>query len=111
MCWCKKKRKSECVKEDREQIEANYKAIDVLAVLAKEDEALLASLEELQESLRYLIASSDGKVKKYDEKIGELLGDLKILLAKRGTDNKKETESLLSSLRLCIAERKAKTQF
>lgn len=103
-----KKKLSEKTRNDRKLIEDNYKEIGVLIVLAKENAQLLSDLKTLQEELQYLVASADAEIAKRDEKIGDRLGDLKIILTKKGADQTKEIAGLLSSVRLLIAERNAK---
>lgn len=105
-----KKRKTEADKtlEDRELVAENSKSIEALVVLAKDNDSIAEELRTLQEKLKYLIPSDDSKIKDYDKKIKNLIGDMRIALTKSDGEDSKKTETILTDLKLAIADRNAK---
>lgn len=81
MCF-KKRNKSKLIAQDRELIELNANAVDTLVVLAGENEEIIGALNDVQNKLRYLIASDNSKVYKVDEIIKNQLQDMKLYLNK-----------------------------
>ncbi len=81
MCF-KKRNKSKLIAQDRELIELNANAVDTLIVLAGENEEIIGALKDIQNKLRYLIASDNTKVYKLDEIIKNQLQDMKLYLNK-----------------------------
>lgn len=108
MCFFKKKTPADKTKADRELIEDNSKAVEVLVVLAKTNEPLIATLKELQEKLKYLIPSDDSKIMDIDKSIRNKIGDLRIALNKADDGQSKKTEGILTDIQCLIAERNAK---
>lgn len=66
MCFFRKKKVAEKVKEDRELVEGNSKAIEALIILANNNDVVINELQGLQEKLKYLIPSDNSKVVDYD---------------------------------------------
>ena len=107
MCF-KKKKAADKVKENRELIEDNSKAIEALIVLSKDNVEIIDDLKELQEKLKYLVPSNDSAVIDYDKKIKNKIGDLKIALTKSDGETSKKATEILMDIKLAIAERNAK---
>ena len=108
MLFFKKKTNNVKNNNDREIIEANASAMEPLFVLAK-DEELKAEFKKIQEQIKYIIALPDSKAMDYDKKIKNAISDIKIELVKDKNDEKAvaKIQSLISDLKLLIAERKA----
>ncbi len=105
MCF-RRKTKAESNIQDREIIEENSKTIDVLIKLSN-DEEYIEKLRYVQETLKYLTPSTDGKVYAADKKIRNIIGDLKIALNKSvDKEECKKADGLLRDLDVAIAERK-----
>ncbi len=81
MCF-RKRNKSKLIADDRNLIEANANAVDTLVVLASDNEEIIDALKDIQNKLRYLIASDNAKVYKLDEIIKNQLQDMKLYLNK-----------------------------
>lgn len=81
MCF-RKRNKSKLIADDRNIIEANANAVDTLVVLASDNEEVIDALKDIQNKLRYLIASDNAKVYKLDEIIKNQLQDMKLYLNK-----------------------------
>jgi|GEM_PF-2118085 hypothetical protein len=108
MCSFKKKKASEAVKKDREQISINERSFETLIVLAKENADFAVSLRTTREKIKYLTPSADKKVTDYEKKIHNLIDDLKIVLTKtNGEELPAKAKSLLDQINLAIAERNA----
>lgn len=105
MCFFRKKKAADKVKEDRELIETNSKAIDALIILAKDNTEVISGLRELQKQIKYLIPSENHKVMDYDRAIGNKIGDLRIVLTKADGEINKKVENLLTEIKLAIADR------
>ncbi len=104
------KKTSDKVKEDRELVEFNATSINSLIVLAddgSDDNALIDELKELQEKLKYLIASEKSDVVDKDKKIKNLIEDIKVYLAKGGNDKIAKVESAIKQIKLAVADRSA----
>lgn len=105
MCFFRRKKSAEKVNEDRELVEANSKSVEALIILAKDNEAIIDELRELQEKLKYLIATENSKVVDCDKKIKNLIGDLRIVLTKSDGETNKKATDLLTDIKLAIADR------
>ena len=81
MCF-RRKKASEKVENNRELISHNARSMEALVVLAREDEELKQKFRKLEEKIKYLTPSTDGKVLDYDKKIKNLIEDLRIVLVK-----------------------------
>ena len=103
MLFFKKKSKAESNKKDRDLIEANSQKMDALIVLAEEE--LKQDLEKIKEEIKYIIPLTDDKAYKMDEKMRNLIDDIKIELVKEKSTVK--VANLIKDLRVMIAERKA----
>lgn len=103
MLFFKKKSKAESNKKDRDLIEDNSQKMDALIVLA--DEELKKDLEKIKEEIKYIIPLTDDKAYKMDEKMRNLIDDIKIELVKDKSAVK--VANLIKDLRVMIAERKA----
>ena len=62
MCFFRKKKVADKVKDDRELVEVNSKSVDALIILAKDNAEIVDGLKELQVKLKYLIPSLNPKV-------------------------------------------------
>ena len=109
MCFFRKKRDAEKIAANKELIEDNAKSMDSLIVLAEhaENDGLVKDMKELREQLKYLIATGNEKVKEFDKKIKNVIGDLKIVLVKADGESNEKAGKLLLQLKLLIADRKA----
>ena len=103
-----RKKASEKTREDKELVEQNNKAIEALLVLADGNEYLTDQLKELQEKLKYLIATETKEVQSCDKKIRDLIGDMRIALTKGDGETTKKAENLLTQIKLTLADRNAK---
>lgn len=103
-----KKKASEKTHEDKELIEQNYKSVESLIVLAENNPSLTEQLKELQEKLKYFIASEAKEIQNYDKKIKDLIGDMRIALTKGDGETTKKAENLLTQIKLTIADRNSK---
>lgn len=103
----KKKSKGEKNKIDFDLVQTNYKYVETLKVLAKneDDSTVEDKLTEIQNKLQFLIPSDNDKIKDYDKKIKNALEDVKIALVKDKADAKVLT--LIKEVELAIAERNA----
>ena len=104
----RKKKPAEQTKADRELIEDNSKAIDVLIVLAQSNTELIGTLKELQEKLKYLIPSENPKVMDADKAIKNKIDDLRIALNRTDDGQSKKSAGLLTDIQCLIAERNTK---
>lgn len=105
----RKKSKSDSVKENRELIESNEKAIESLIVLIRNNEEFSKELRQTQEKIKYLTPSSDSKVVDYDKKIKNLIEDLRIVLVKADDgETPQKANAILTQIKLAIADRSAK---
>lgn len=101
----RKKKSADKVKDDRELVEANSKAIDALVVLADGNDAIVSELKELQQKLKYLIPSLNSKVIDCDKLIRNIIGDLRIALTKSDGETTKKAADILTDIKLAIADR------
>ncbi len=108
MFFFKKKKVADKVKEDRELIEVNSKAIEALIILAKDNVDIVNELHVLQEKLKYLIPSDDSKIVDYDKAIKNKIGDLRIVLTKSDGEVTKKTTNIITDIKLVIADRNTK---
>lgn len=108
MWFFKKKNNADKTKEDRELISENAKAIDALIVLVGDNQDFVNKLKELQEKLKYLIASSDSKIFDFDKLIKNKIGDLRILLTKSEGNLSKKEINALQDIELTIVDRNQK---
>lgn len=103
--FVKKRKMATDNKEDRKLIEINSKSIDILLVIT-ENNKLQEELQKIQEEIKFLIPSSDGKILDFDKKIKIQIEDMKILFTKN-TDGKMEYKihNAMQELKILIAER------
>ena len=96
--------------EDKELISENERSVDSLIVLAQQanNEQFVVELKQLKEKIKYLIPSTDDKVRDYDKKIKNLIGDLRIALVKGDSEVSVKANNLLTQIKLAIADRNAK---
>ena len=96
--------------EDRELISENERSVDALVILAQQtgNEQFIVELKQLKEKIKYLIPSTDDKVRDYDKKIKNLIGDLRIALVKGDSEVSVKANNLLTQIKLAIADRNAK---
>ena len=112
MCF-RRKKVSEKVFDNRELISHNQRAVEALIVLAGDDEELHTELRQLQEKIKYLTPSNEGKVIDCDKKIKNLIEDMRIALVKADKKSEGETlspkaASILQQIKLAIADRNAR---
>lgn len=105
MCFFRKKKAAVKVKEDRELVEANSKAIEALIILAQNDDVIVNELKGVQEKLKYLVPSDNSKVFDYDKSIKNKIGDLRIVLTKSDGEVTKKANDILTDIKLAIADR------
>ena len=94
--------------DDRELIEQNAKSVEALIVLAEDNAELVEELRDLQNTLKYLIPSTDSKVWDYDKSIKNKIGDLRIALTKSDGENSKKSDEILTEIKLAVADRNTK---
>lgn len=104
----KKKNTAKGVAEDRELIESNEKAINVIIVFVEGNDQLTEQLKDLQIKLKFLVASDNPKVKEADKKIKNLIDDLRIEANKVGAEGSKKLEGIFRDLKACVEERNAR---
>lgn len=102
---CRKRDKSSISAEDRELIENNANAVNTLIVMAKENADVIDALKQLQNKLRYLIASDNQKALKIDGVIQNQLQDMKIYLNKAKTLDLSVIEDSVREIEISIVSR------
>lgn len=107
MCFFKKKKNSEKVKQDRDLISENEKAIDALIILAVNNPDLINEFKQIKEKIKYLIPSEKDNVRDYDKKIKNLIADLRIVLVKNDSELTIKANKILTQIKLAIADRNA----
>ena len=108
MCFLRKKKASVKTGSDRELISENAKAADALIILAGDNEALVQQLQAMQEKIKYLLPSDDGKINDFDKKIKNLIEDARIALVKADGEASKKIDNALLQIKLVISDRNAK---
>ena len=105
-----KKKNSVKSAEDKDLVSENERSVDALIILAQQanDEQFVEQLKQLKEQIKYLIPSTEDKVRDYDKKIKNLLGDLRIALVKGDSEITVKAGNLLTQIKLAIADRNAK---
>ena len=104
-----RKKESDKVAENREQISVSARSIETLVVLARDNAGLIAELKALQEQIKYLTPSSDSAVTNCDKKIKNLLEDLRIVLVKAdGGQTPPKAIDTIMQIKVAIADRNAK---
>ena len=104
----RRKKESDVTAENRAQISVNARSIEALIILARENEAFVAELRALQEKIKYLKPSAERTVISYDNKIKGLLEDLRIVLVKAEGNLPPKAESILTQIKVMVADRNAK---
>lgn len=92
---------------DRNLIETNANKVEVLITIAGDNAETVESLKKLQEKLRFLPPVRDERAFAIDNKIKNLIDDLKIALTKSGGEDSKKTENIFKDIDVLIAERGA----
>ena len=105
MCFFKKKKNSEKVKQDRDLISENEKAIDALIALAVNNPDIINEFKDIKEKIKYLIPSERDNVRDYDKKIKNLIADLRIALVKNDSELTIKANKILTQIKLAIADR------
>ena len=77
-------------------------------MLAGENEEMVEDLKETKEKIKYLIPSDDPKVVEYDTKIKHFIEDMRIALVKADGEVDKKIKSMLTQIKLAIADRNSK---
>lgn len=108
MCFFRRKNQADKTKEDRELVADNAKSVEALIVLAKDNDAMIQKLKDLQEKLKYLIPTADSKIASFDKSIKNKLGDLRIALTKANGEESKKVDELLEEIFVTIADRNVK---
>ena len=105
-----RKKDSDKSLEDKELISENERSVDALVILAQQtgNDQFVVELKQLKEKIKYLIPSTDDKVRDYDKKIKNLIGDLRIALVKGDSEVSVKANNLLTQIKLAIADRNAK---
>ena len=103
MCFKKKVKVADKVREDRELIETNSKLIQVVIELAKDNEEFVNKLKDLSDELKYLRPSEKNEVKEYDEVINKKIIDVKRSLMKADGNQDK----LYTDIKVMIGYRNA----
>ena len=96
------------MQQNRELISENSRSVESLILLAGSNAALAEDLRTMEETLKYLIPSSDSKVTEYDSTIKSLLEDLRIALVKADGETSKKADGILMKIKLAISDRNAK---
>ena len=105
-----KKKNSVKSAEDKDLVSENERSVDALIILAEQakDEEFVEQLKQLKEQIKYLIPSTEDKVRDYDKKIKNLLGDLRIALVKGDSEITVKANNILTQIKLAIADRNTK---
>lgn len=103
----KRNQKPKDTNTDRSLVETNANRVDVLITLSGDNAEAVANLKKLQEKLRFLPPVLDERAFAIDNKIRNLLDDLKIALTKSGGEDSKKTENIFKDIDVLIAERGA----
>lgn len=103
----KRNQKPKDTNTDRSLVETNANRVDVLITLSGDNAEAVANLKKLQEKLRFLPPVMDERAFAIDNKIKNLLDDLKIALTKSGGEDSKKTENIFKDIDVLIAERGA----
>lgn len=106
MCLIHRKKDSLKTSEDGELIDHNYKSIDSILALVNNNETIKKELTEIREKLRFLIPSPKSEIYKFDKKIQDEIGEMRIACVKE-KDSEKITE-YMAQIKLLIADRNAK---
>lgn len=93
--------------EDRATIKNNVDSIEVLIAMVSDKEEIVSKLRKMQETIKYLNPSQEEEIHKMDQKIGNLLGDVKILLSKSELNSEKLEQSI-TDINVAIADRNLK---
>lgn len=110
----KRRKMGEKTQDDRELISHNERAVEALIVLVENDEELVEEFKTLQQKIKFLAATDNGKVIDCDKKIRNLIDDMKIALIKAEKKSPEEeglnakARSILQQIKLTIADRNAK---
>ncbi len=107
MGCCSKKESYEVANESHKLVEENKRNVTVLLTYAEEYPALVEKLQEVVELIKYLGPSSNKDANKYDNKISERIGEIKIALNKNGTDVEEKCLGLIKKLKIDVTERSA----
>ena len=105
-----RKKDSDKSLEDKELVSENERSVDALVILAQQtgNDQFVVELKQLKVKIKYLIPSTDDKVRDYDKKIKNLIGDLRIALVKGDSEVSVKANNLLTQIKLAIADRNAK---
>lgn len=107
MGCCSKKQSYEAANESHKLVEENKKNITVLLTYAEEYPAVVEKIQEIVELVKYMGPTSNKEASKYDNKISEKIGDIKIALNKGGTDCEDKCINLVKKLKIDVVERLA----
>lgn len=103
----KKKQGYQIADENHKLVEENKRNITVLLTYAEGKEEIVAKLQELVEMIKYMGPTRNKEAIKFDNKIADKIGELKIALSKNGTDVEEKCAGLVQKLKIDIAERLA----
>lgn len=107
MGCCNKKQSYEAANENHKLVEENKRNITVLLTYAEDYPAVVEKIKEIEELVKYMGPSTNKEAAKYDNKISEKIGDIKIALNKGGTDCEDKCISLIKKLKIDVVERLA----
>lgn len=105
MGCCSKKQSYEVANESHVLVEENKRNITVLLTYAEAYPQLVEKLQEIVELVKYLGPTKNKEASKYDNKISEKIGDIKIALNKGGTDCEEKCAGLIHKLKIDVVER------
>ena len=107
MGCCTKKQSYEAANESHKLVEENKRNITVLLTYAEEYPALVEKIQEIVDLVKYMGPTTNKDASKYDNKISEKIGDIKIALNKGGTDCEDKCIGLVKKLKIDVVERLA----
>ena len=107
MGCCTKKQSYEAANESHKLVEENKRNITVLLTYAEEYPAVVEKIQEIVDLVKYMGPTTNRDASKYDNKISEKIGDIKIALNKGGTDCEDKCIGLVKKLKIDVVERLA----
>lgn len=107
MGCCSKKQSYETANENHKLVEENKRNITVLLTYAEDYPALVEKIKEIVELVQYMGPTTNKDAIKYDNKISEKIGDIKIAISKGGTECEDKCFGLIKKLKIDVTERLA----
>lgn len=103
LCVKKKPKANPGGDADRQLVEQNAKAVDILIAIVTNPDGK-AALEELRDKLKYLIPSTGDEVYQKDLKIKNMLDDFKIAVTRK-SDDADVVKNNIHDIEIVVAER------